>query len=184
MVRKLLLGFLSYLKYRNKKFAHIGSNCFFKSIHSQFANTENISMGDNVYIGKNANFDGTGGIEIGNGVVIAPHVTLYTRTHYYDGPLLEALPFDDKMICSPIVIGDYVWIASDVTILPGVTIGTGAVVGAGAVVSKDIPDYAVAVGNPAKAVKFRDRERFETLLKEQEPFVYNKLGHKKVKIAR
>jgi len=71
-----------------------------------------------------------------------------------------------------------------VIILPGVTIGRGAVVGAGAVVSKDIPDYAVAVGNPAKVVKFRDRERFETLLQEQEPFVYNKFGHKKAKIVQ
>ncbi|DAB40605.1 MAG TPA: acetyltransferase [Sulfurovum sp. UBA12169] len=183
-MRKILLAFFSYLKYRNKKFARIGSNCFFKSIHSQFTNTENITIGNNVYIGKNANFDAAGGIEIGNGVVIAPHVTLYTRTHYYDGPSLEALPFDNKMICSPIVIGDYVWIASDVIILPGVTIGKGAVVGAGAVVSKDIPDYAVAVGNPAKVVKFRDRERFETLLQEQEPFVYNKFGHKKAKITQ
>ncbi len=183
-MRKVLLAFLSYLKYRNKKFAHIGSNCFFKSIHSQFKNTENIAIGNNVYIGKNANFDAAGGIELGDGVVIAPHVTFYTRTHYYDGPLLEALPFDNKMICLPIVIGDYVWIASDVIILPGVTIGRGAVVGAGAVVSKDIPDYAVAVGNPAKVVKFRDRERFETLLQEQEPFVYNKFGHKKAKIVQ
>ena len=183
-MRKVLLAFLSYLKYRNKKFAHIGSNCFFKSIHSQFKNTENITIGNNVYIGKNANFDAAGGIELGDGVVIAPHVTFYTRTHYYDGPLLEALPFDNKMICLPIVIGDYVWIASDVIILPDVTIGRGAVVGAGAVVSKDIPDYAVAVGNPAKVVKFRDRERFETLLQEQEPFVYHKFGHKKAKIVQ
>lgn len=59
-------------------------------------------------------------------------------------------------------------------------IGKGAIIGAGAVVSKDIPDYAIAVGNPAKVVKYRSVETFTKLLIEKEPFVYNKFGHKKI----
>ena len=56
----------------------------------------------------------------------------------------------------PVYIGDDVWIGSRVTILPGVRIGNGAIIGAGAVVSKDIPDFAVVAGNPAKVVKYRN----------------------------
>ena len=46
-------------------------------------------------------------------------------------------------------------------------------------VSKDVPDYAVVVGNPAEIVKYRDKDVFEKLYSEKEPFVYNKLRHKK-----
>ena len=55
----------------------------------------------------------------------------------------------------PIVIGDDVWIGGHVIVLPGVHIGTGAIVGAGAVVTKDVPDYAVVGGNPARIIKSR-----------------------------
>jgi acetyltransferase-like isoleucine patch superfamily enzyme len=54
-----------------------------------------------------------------------------------------------------IIIGDDVWIGTDSIILSGVKVGQGAVVGAGSVVSKDIPPYAIVIGNPAKVVKFR-----------------------------
>jgi acetyltransferase-like isoleucine patch superfamily enzyme len=54
-----------------------------------------------------------------------------------------------------IIIGNDVWIANNVIILSGVTIGDGAVVGAGSVVTKDIPPYAIAAGNPAKVIKYR-----------------------------
>jgi acetyltransferase-like isoleucine patch superfamily enzyme len=78
-----------------------------------------------------------------------------------------------------ITIGDNVWIGRMVVILPGVTIGKGAIIGAGAVVSKDIPDYAIAVGNPAKVVKYRNQDKFDELYNESEAFVYQKFGHKK-----
>ena len=54
-----------------------------------------------------------------------------------------------------IIIGNDVWIGRDVTLLPGIKIGNGTVIGAGAVVSKDIPDYAIAVGVPARVIKYR-----------------------------
>lgn len=55
----------------------------------------------------------------------------------------------------PVVIGDDVWIGARVIILPGVTVGKGAVLGAGTVVARDVPEWAVVVGNPARVVKFR-----------------------------
>ena len=55
----------------------------------------------------------------------------------------------------PVLIADDVWIGARVIILPGVRIGTGAVIGAGAVVTKDMPDYSVVGGNPARVLKMR-----------------------------
>ena len=55
------------------------------------------------------------------------------------------------------------WCGANVTIMPRVTIGEGAVIRGGSVVVKDIPKYAVAVGNPAKVVKYRNIEQFESL---------------------
>ena len=65
-----------------------------------------------------------------------------------------------------IIVGNDVWIGHGVTILSGVTIGDGAVIGACAVVSKDIPPYAIAVGNPIRIIKYRfDKESIDKLLK-------------------
>ncbi len=65
-----------------------------------------------------------------------------------------------------VVIGNGVWIGDSVVVLPGVKIGNGAVIGAGSIVTKDIPDYAVAVGNPARVIKMRFSEKVCEELKE------------------
>ena len=65
-----------------------------------------------------------------------------------------------------IIIGSDVWIGGDVTIMSGVRIGSGAVIGAGAVITKDVPPYAVVVGNPARVIKYRfDAETIARLLR-------------------
>ena len=61
----------------------------------------------------------------------------------------------------PDQIKEYAWVGAGATILPGVCIGRHAIVGAGSVVTKDVPDYAVAVGNPAKVIKMLDKEKFQ-----------------------
>jgi len=175
---RLAKNILIYFKYRKVKFQRLGSNVNLKSLKSNFHYSKNISIGNNVFIGPGADLDGAGGIVIGNGVVFAPGVIIYSRTHYFDGTELEALPFDNKIIVSPVFIEDYVWVGRDVVILPGVVIGEGAVVGARTVVTKDVPKGAVVVGNPAKIVKYRDEARYEDL-KRTNTFVYSKFGHKK-----
>lgn len=63
-----------------------------------------------------------------------------------------------------VIIGNDVWIGTNVTILPSVTIGNGAIIEAGSVITKDIPDYAVVAGTPAKIIKYRFSEEEITLL--------------------
>ncbi len=178
-LKKLLHSLLVCLKYRNINFSSVREDCNSKSLKSIFLYSNKIWIGDNVHIGPHAMLDGVGGVTIGNGVIIAPKVTIYSRSHNFNYSL-AALLYDNIMICGEVKIGDYVWIGANTIILPGVSIGCGAVIGAGAVVSKDIPDYAVAVGNPAKVIKFRNKEAYDKLLNEEQPFVYEKLGHGKI----
>lgn len=93
---------------------------------------------------------------IGNDVMMGPECIIYTRNHKFEdiNSTMNVQGFSEVV---PVVIGDDVWLGARVIILPGVKIGTGVVVGAGAVVSRDIPDYAVVVGNPAKIVKYRNQ---------------------------
>jgi acetyltransferase-like isoleucine patch superfamily enzyme len=173
-----LREFLVWLKFRKIDFASIGRGCVFKRLSNNFSYTKRISLGANVHIGEGAMFDGAGGITVGNGTIFAPGVKIYSRVHNFEHDL-RALPFDNVVFTSAVTIGKYVWVGVDVVILPGVTVGDGAVIGAGAVVTQDIPRCAVAAGNPARVLRYRDQDAFAALLSELEPFVYKKFGHKK-----
>ena len=78
-------------------------------------------------------------------------------------------------------IGDGVWIGDGVTILPNVQIGDGAVIGAGSVVTKSIPAYAIAVGNPARVIKYRFNEDIIDVLLKYKPLKKNKKDLKRMK---
>lgn len=92
-------------------------------------------------------------IEIGENVMIAPNCAIYSYDHSIEaGQPISAQPLKSR---GPIRIGDGAWLGFGVIVLSGVTIGKGAAVGAGSVVTQDIPDFAIAVGNPARVVKMR-----------------------------
>lgn len=118
-----------------------------------FASGRDIEIGDNSGLGINARV--TGPLKIGNDVMVGPDVMIFTQNHEtsrLDIPMrLQTAPK------KPVEIGDDVWIAARVIILPGIKIGKGAIVGAGAVVTKDVPEYAVVGGNPAKIIKYRNQ---------------------------
>jgi acetyltransferase-like isoleucine patch superfamily enzyme len=97
-----------------------------------------------------------GSIRIGRGVALAAGCALYPYDHGIAGHVpIRRQPVHSK---GDIVIGDEAWLGTAVIVLAGVTIGEGAVVGAGSVVTDDVPDYAIAVGVPARVVKFRTAE--------------------------
>lgn len=111
-----------------------------------------VCIGSNSGIGINASIgDGT---HIGSNVMMGPDVLILTQNHRtsrLDLPMREQ-GFTPVL---PVRIEDDVWIGARAIILPGVRIGTGSVIGAGAVVSRDVPPGAIAVGNPARAVRYR-----------------------------
>ncbi len=112
-----------------------------------------MKIGKHVFINSGMLAMARGGITIEDEARIAANVQLITNNHDpYD---LDILP------CKPILICKSAWIGAGATILPGVRVGKHAVVGAAAVVTKDVPDYAVAVGNPAKVVKMLEKEKFQ-----------------------
>lgn len=179
MIFNLIRDLVISMKFRKIKFSKIGKNCQYKFLTSKFLKPDCIELGDNVYLGEGTEIHGEGGVIIGNGVIFGPEVCIYSRTHCFNAKDLSALPFDNRIHLRRVLIKDYVWIGRRVIILPGVTIGKASVIGSGAVVSKDVPDYAIVVGNPAKVVKFRDKEIVDILLNSEKPFVYEKYGHYK-----
>lgn len=134
----------------------IGTNCYIES-------KDKFEIGDNCWIGDNFFAKANAGIVIGSGTIIARGCEIWTCNHNYDSNDLEAIPYDKRMIKKAVTIGENCWIGSRVTIIPGVKIGEGVVVGAGSVITKDIPDYAVIGGNPARVLKYRDVERYNKL---------------------
>ncbi len=120
----------------------------------------NIYIGDHVSVNMNCTFVDCNQITIGNHVLIASNVQLYTATHPVE--LSERVIQDwdaqsRQYFCRtyalPIKIGNGCWLGGGVIVLPGVTIGDGCVIGAGSVVTKDIPKNSLAVGNPCRVVR-------------------------------
>nr|WP_308813190.1 acyltransferase [Aestuariibaculum sp. M13] len=110
----------------------------------------------------------SGGVEIGKYFHTGKGLVIFSTNHNYNSKV--KIPYDEISINQKVIIKDFVWLGANVTIVPGVTIGEGVVVGAGAVVTKDVPDYAIIGGNPAKIIKYRDIDVFNKLKQEGEFF--------------
>lgn len=107
-----------------------------------------IMVGDNFSADINLTIVDAGKVTIGNNVQIAPNVGIYTVQPPMD-IRRRNLGFEWAL---PVMIGDNVWIGGNSVILPGVTIGNDVIIGAGSVVMNDIPDGAVAAGNPCRVI--------------------------------
>lgn len=157
-------------------FKKLGQNVVFENGVMVF-HPENIMIGDNVYvghqtilkgyyigefiigegtwIGQQCFFHSAGNIYIGKNVGIGPGVKVITSYHSEVG--IEIPVLHSKLIFEKVVIEDNSDLGMGSVILPGVKIGKGAIVGAGAVVTKDVPDYAVVIGSPARILRFRNQ---------------------------
>ena len=116
--------------------------------------TAAITIGHSADIGCNVILTANDSISIGNNVLIAGNCYIgggRYRTDRLDIPMMKQGLYTK----GPIVIGDDVWLGAGATVLDGVQIGRGCIVGAGAMVTKDLPEYAIATGVPAKIVKYR-----------------------------
>lgn len=120
-----------------------------------FGGGKEIEIGNNSAIGLNARISGP--LKIGDDVMMGPNVSIFTQNHetenIYKPMRLQTAPKEK------VTIGNDCWIGANAVILPGVTIGNGVIVGAGAVVTKNVPDYAVVGGVPAKIIKMREERK-------------------------
>ena len=117
-----------------------------------------VKFGKDVQLNDYVHIVGMNSIEIGDNVLMASHVFISDNSHgSYKGDENDSdpniHPTERNYSMALIKIGNNVWIGEGVLIMPGITIGDGCVIGAHSVVTKDVPDYSIAVGSPAKVVK-------------------------------
>jgi acetyltransferase-like isoleucine patch superfamily enzyme len=158
-------------------FASIGEGVIFEAGSLVF-HPENIHLGDNVYVGHQAILKGyhkglmhigsdvwigqqcflhsAGDLHIGDGVGIGPGVRILTSLHQDPGTSLPIM--EGEVRFAAVHIGPGTDLGAGSTVLPGVRIGSGVQVGAGAVVSRDLPDFSVAAGVPARVLRMRSTE--------------------------
>jgi maltose O-acetyltransferase len=111
-----------------------------------------VELGNNSGLGINCRISGK--TLIGNNVMMGPNVCIFTKNHAFDR---VDIPMNLQGMSKehPVLIEDDVWIGANVIILPGVKISKGSIIGAGSVVTKNVPEYAIVGGNPARVIKYR-----------------------------
>lgn len=122
-----------------------------------------VKIGKNCYIGFFFSLLAGDDIEIEDDVLVASNVLISSENHSIN-PEDEKSYMDQDLLVSPVRIGQGTWIGEKVIILPGVTIGKKCVVGAGSIVTKSIPDYSIAVGNPARIIKKYDFNKHDWIV--------------------
>ncbi len=120
-------------------------------MHTSVHKPSGISIGTHSIVGRHCLLDGRGELRIGRNVNISSYTLIISADHDFHDPAFEAH-------FAPIVIEDYAWIATRVTVLKGVTVGRGAVVAAGAIVTRDVAPMAVCAGIPARVIGTRKAE--------------------------
>lgn len=116
----------------------------------------NLDIGDNVWINHYARIDASGGVKIGDGCQIGYAAMILSHSTHVairlNGAAFIKKDIPDRVgyILKPVEIGEYTFIGGGSAVLPGVKIGKGCVVGVNSVVTKDVPDYTIVAGNPAR----------------------------------
>lgn len=121
-----------------------------------FGSGADVEIGDCSGMGINCQLPAN--VRIGSNVMMGPDVLAIGQSHKFDS-IETPMRLQGDMPPYPVTIEDDVWIGARVIILPGVTVCKGAIIGAGAVVTRDVPPYAICVGNPARVVRYRNESK-------------------------
>jgi maltose O-acetyltransferase len=167
-IGKGILEFVWNLNYRTWRtnLKHCGENVKFHG-WIEINDPQNVSIGDGTSI-HSAFIQGAGGVTIGEHINFGQNLVIYSANHRFEGA--TALPYDKELVKKPVTIGNCAWLGANVCVVPGVTIGEGAIVGLGSVVTNDVPPLAIVGGNPAKVIRYRDKEEYEKLKSEKKFF--------------
>jgi len=131
--------------------AEIGDNCYIEPpFHANWGG-RHVHFGNNVYCNFGCTFVDDTHIYVGDCTMFGPNVIVATAGH----PILPSLREQAYQYNAPVHIGRNCWIGAGAIIVPGITIGENSVIGAGSVVTKDIPAYCIAVGNPCRVMRKR-----------------------------
>lgn len=148
LLKLTCIGYVPFHGYRNFFYRlsgiKMGKGATFH-MGARFFLPKNIEIGEGTIVGDHAFLDGRAKIKIGKQVDIASSVMIYNSEHDLSDPSFSATE-------EPVTIGDYVFIGPRAIIMPGVTVGNGAVIAGGAVVTKDVPEFAIVGGVPAKII--------------------------------
>ncbi len=123
-----------------------------------------IEVGKNFFANYNCTILDVAKVSIGDNCFMAPNVAIYTAGHPIYPDVRSAMWEYGKQV----TIGDNVWIGGNTVICPGVNIGSNVIIGAGSVVTKDIPDWAVAAGNPCKLLRMITEDDKRRLFRDEE----------------
>lgn len=159
--RQVRFGGFRYLREPDKIFignhVSMGENVVLELYSSYLQQTFSpvLTIGDNSSVGDDGHITCINRITIGNDVLMGRKVFITDNAHgTSEGDMPDILPLRRPLASKgPVTIGDNVWIGEMACIMPGVSIGKGSIIGAHAVVTKDVPPYSVAVGNPARVIK-------------------------------
>lgn len=151
-----LVNYYNYSHVQPRRKISMGPGCNI-SPNAVFSNPERIEIGARLNLGARCYLwagPATGRIVIGDDVLFGPDVMVTAAGYRFnDGGPVTAQAMDE----ADVIIGDDVWLATRVMVLPGARIGDGAIIGAGAIVTGEIPPLAIAVGTPARVVGQRQR---------------------------
>lgn len=125
---------------------------------------KHIEVGKNFYANYNCTFLDVAKIKFGDNCLLAPNVAVYTAGH----PIYPTSRNSAYEYGKEITVGDNVWIGGNTVICPGVHIGSNVVIGAGSVVTRDIPDWCVAAGNPCQVIRPITEQDKKKLFREEE----------------
>ena len=139
-------------RWYRRRLAEMGDGvCFLWGIHVN--GPDGLRVGDRTRIAQDVQMNARGGITIGADVLVGPRSMIWSSNHAIDR--LDVAIMHQGYTRAAVSIGDGAWLGANCVILPGVHVGDGAVVAAGAVVTRDVPEYAIVGGVPARIIASR-----------------------------